>query len=55
MQIIVTILAAAAAIAAGFWGISGNPQSLLVLLGAVLVAVFAFFSPKGSWVLAPLR
>ena len=54
MQIIVTILAAAAAIAAGFWGISGNPQSLLVLLGAVLVAVFAFFSPKGSLVLLVL-
>ena len=51
MQIIVTILAGAASVAAVFWGISGNPHSILVVLGAVLVAIFAFFSPKSSLVL----
>lgn len=54
MQIIVIILAVAAAIAAGSFGIGGNPHSLLVLLGAVLVAIFSFFSPKTSLILLVL-
>lgn len=54
MQIIVPILAAVVAVAAGFLAVGGNPHSMFVLLGAVFVSVFSFFSPKGSLILLVL-
>jgi len=51
MPILVILLAAAAAITAGFLATSVSPYAILVLTGCVLVAVFAFLSPKLSLVL----
>lgn len=51
MPILVFLLAAAAAITAGFLATAASPYALLALAGCVLVGVFAFLSPKLSLVL----
>lgn len=51
MPIIVFILAAAAAITAGFLATAVPPYALFVVIGCLLVSVFAFLSPKLSLVL----
>jgi hypothetical protein len=51
MPILPLILAAAAAIAAGFLAVTAQPEYLLLFTGGLLVSVFAFASPKLSLVL----
>ena len=51
MPILAILLAAAAAITAGFLATSASPYAMLMVTGCMLVAVFAFLSPKLSLML----
>jgi len=51
MPILVTILALAVSLTAGFFAVSAAPENLLILTACVLVSIFAFLSPKLSLVL----